>query len=218
MSMTHYSIYGWRPFLHPQPANVRCCGDRDPLIMHMVLKFIIVLIYDVIMGISTSYPSMQCTILDITEYGTSCIYAENGLLNYTAIIYYIVLLYYSYIIQQVKIYIYIYIYIYMMLCHTCNIKKSKIQYCRKACVNPRSAITYGNVGMWCTMNATRIIVPIPCPPPPDIHPHQYITHFLVPFFEHLSDNERIYDIFQQCSPQLTPQTILCIVYRLLFVK
>jgi len=62
--------------------------------MRMVLKFITVLIYDVIMGISTSYPSMHCT-LDITECGTSCVCAENDLLNYTAIIYCIVLLYYE---------------------------------------------------------------------------------------------------------------------------
>ena len=59
------------------------------------LKFIIVLIYDVIMGISTSYPSMHCTLVDITECGTaSCVYADNYLLNYTAIIYCIILLYY----------------------------------------------------------------------------------------------------------------------------
>jgi len=62
--------------------------------MCMVLKFIIVLIYDVIMGICASYPSMHCTLLDITECGTSCVCAANDLLNYTAIIYCIVLLYY----------------------------------------------------------------------------------------------------------------------------
>ena len=24
----------WRPFLHPQPEDAPCCGDRDPLVMY----------------------------------------------------------------------------------------------------------------------------------------------------------------------------------------
>jgi len=63
--------------------------------MRMVLKFINVLIYDITMGISTSYPSMHCTLPDIIECGTaSRVYAENDLLNYTAVIYCIILFYY----------------------------------------------------------------------------------------------------------------------------
>jgi hypothetical protein len=24
------SLHSWRPFLHPQPEDAPCCGDRDP--------------------------------------------------------------------------------------------------------------------------------------------------------------------------------------------
>jgi hypothetical protein len=27
------TIHNWRPFLHPQPEDAPCRGDRDPLIM-----------------------------------------------------------------------------------------------------------------------------------------------------------------------------------------
>jgi hypothetical protein len=36
LSATAYSVYSqqificWRPFLHPQPEDASCCGDRDP--------------------------------------------------------------------------------------------------------------------------------------------------------------------------------------------
>jgi hypothetical protein len=32
--MCGYPLY-WRPFLHPQPEDVLCLGDRNPLIMEI---------------------------------------------------------------------------------------------------------------------------------------------------------------------------------------
>jgi hypothetical protein len=51
-------------------------------------KFIMVLIYDVIMTISTIYTGRYCTVLDVTQCGmASHIYVDLDLLNRVAILY-----------------------------------------------------------------------------------------------------------------------------------
>ena len=68
-----------------RPTTVRLvaqCLDQLRHRVHIVRKFIMVLIYDVIMRINTFYLSAYSTVLDITECGTtSCVVVDFDLWN-----------------------------------------------------------------------------------------------------------------------------------------
>jgi hypothetical protein len=52
------ALHRWRPFLHPQPEDAPCCGDRDPHTMGIALMMmmgIVVVVVVVIVVMAVSY-------------------------------------------------------------------------------------------------------------------------------------------------------------------